>query len=326
MEAELIRRTGLPFRAIPAAGVHGVGLRTLPGNLVKLLRGYFASRKILREFTPDVILFTGGFVSIPMALAANKVPSLLYIPDIEPGLALKTLSKYADTIAITTDATRRYYPTNTSKLILTGYPTRASFAGWTREKARHRLKLASDQPVFLALGGSKGARSINRAILQVLDQLLKVTQVIHISGQLDWEEVSLARAGLPQTLRSHYRAFAYLHEDMGAALAAADLVLSRAGASTLGEYPLFGLPAILVPYPHAWRYQKVNADYLVEKGAAFLLEDEKLPSELLATVMDLLFNQRKLHHMASAMKKVFIPGAAQAIGRLLSDLAKKGAG
>ncbi len=101
METGLVERNGISFKAIPAAGVHGVGLRALPRNIWQLSRGVQASRRILREFKPDVLFFTGGYVAVPMAFAGRKVPTLLYVPDIEPGLALKTLARFADKIAIT---------------------------------------------------------------------------------------------------------------------------------------------------------------------------------------------------------------------------------
>ena len=106
------------------------------------------------------------------------------------------------------------------------------------------------------------------------------TQVVHITGQMDWESIKETTGKLPKALRSRYHAYPYLHDEMGAALAAADLTVCRAGASTLGELPLFGLPAVLVPYPHAWRYQKVNADYLAKQGAALVLEDALMGAEL----------------------------------------------
>ncbi len=103
-------------------------------------------------------------------------------------------------------------------------------------------------------------------MLANLPALVEMAQIVHITGELDWPNVEAKMKELTKAQSARYHAFPYLHEEMGAALAAADLALSRAGASTLGEYPLFGLPAILVPYPHAWRYQKVNADYLVRHG------------------------------------------------------------
>jgi UDP-N-acetylglucosamine--N-acetylmuramyl-(pentapeptide) pyrophosphoryl-undecaprenol N-acetylglucosamine transferase len=109
MEADLVRREGIPFEAIPAAGVHGVGWRTLPRNLWKLFQGFRTSRRLLQRHKPDMLLFTGGFVAVPMALAAWRKTahlhpkSLLYVPDIEPGLALKTLARFADAIAVTAE-------------------------------------------------------------------------------------------------------------------------------------------------------------------------------------------------------------------------------
>lgn len=129
-----------------------------------------------------------------------------------------------------------------------------------------------------------------------------------------------AREQLPAELAGRYHAMAYLHE-MGAALAAADLVLSRAGASCLGEYPLFALPAILVPYPHAWRYQKVNADYLTRRGAAIMLEDRRLNDELPVTLNVLLQNPNKLKAMRAAMFELSHPRAAEKLASALIHLA-----
>jgi UDP-N-acetylglucosamine--N-acetylmuramyl-(pentapeptide) pyrophosphoryl-undecaprenol N-acetylglucosamine transferase len=182
------------------------------------------------------------------------------------------------------------------------------------------MNLEGDLPVLLVAGGSKGARSINRAVLAHLPELLEMAQVVHISGELDWQEVS-ARA--TELAHPRYHAHPYLHEEMGAALASADLAVSRAGASTLGEYPLFGLPSILVPYPYAWRYQKVNADHLVKNGAALLLEDGRLADELLPTVKSLLQQPARLETMRRAVQALARPQAASTIASLLVDLAEK---
>jgi UDP-N-acetylglucosamine--N-acetylmuramyl-(pentapeptide) pyrophosphoryl-undecaprenol N-acetylglucosamine transferase len=320
MESRLVERNGIPFKTIPAAGVHGVGIKRLPGNLRQLGRGVLASRRILREFKPDVLFFTGGYVAVPMALAGRKVPILLYVPDIEPGLALKTLARFADKIAITTEASSSYFK-DPERLCLSGYPTRPELGKWSRAEAFKTLDLNEEFPVLLFLGGSKGARSINQAVTSILPKLLELSQVIHITGELDWEDVRARTGNLNSKLAGRYHAFPYLHEEMGAALAAADLVVSRAGASTLGEYPLFGIPAILVPYPYAWRYQKVNADYLVKHGAALMIEDEQLPQELLPAVEKLLAHPQELSAMHEAMKKLARPQAAAEIGRQLEALA-----
>ena len=149
---------------------------------------------------------------------------------------------------------------------------------------------------------------------------MKIAEVVHISGQLDWDEIAEAEAGLTPAQQKRYHTFPYLHE-MGKALAAADLVISRAGASCLGEFPFFELPAVLVPYPYAWRYQKVNASYLANHGAAVILDDSQLQEELLDTVKVLLENPGKRESMKRAMHALSKPKAAQAIASQLIELA-----
>lgn len=314
-----MKRAGIPYASIPAAGVHGVGLRSLPGNLAKLARGVIASRRILREFKPDVLFFTGGYVAAPMAVAARKTPIILYVPDIEPGLALKFLARFADVITVTANDSKEYF-SRRGRVVVTGYPLRADLSAWSREKANQHFGLSSAKPVLLITGGSKGARSINNAVLENLASILEMAQVIHITGALDWQTAQQAAQKLPANLKADYHAMPYSHE-MGAALAAADLVLSRAGASVLGEYPFFGLPAVLVPYPYAWRYQKVNAEYLSRRQAALLLKDEDLHRNLWPTLRDLLSNKGKLEGMCAAMRALSKPGAAHAIADQLSQLA-----
>ena len=319
MENRLVERTGIPFKVIPAAGVHGIGLGTLPRNLWQLGRGVIASLSILREFKPDVLFFTGGYVAVPMALAGWKVPSLLYVPDIEPGLALKTLARFADKITLTSEDSFRFF-NHRERIALTGYPTRADLTGWSRQAAYKALNLSGEGPVVLIFGGSKGARSINNAVLANLPALIELAQVIHITGELEWPGVEKKMKELSTTQSTRYHAFPYLHDEMGAALASADLAISRAGASTLGEYPLFSLPAILVPYPHAWRYQEINANYLVQHGAAAMLEDGKLSEQLLPMVSDLLGQPQKLAAMRLAMQSLSHPEAAKEIGHQILAL------
>jgi UDP-N-acetylglucosamine--N-acetylmuramyl-(pentapeptide) pyrophosphoryl-undecaprenol N-acetylglucosamine transferase len=154
----------------------------------------------------------------------------------------------------------------------------------------------------------------------ILPQLLTRIQVIHISGTLTWPQVEANAAGLDEALRRYYRPFPYLHEEMGAAFRAADLVVARAGASMMGEAPAFGLPSIMVPLTFAWRYQKVNADYLTERGAAWQLTDEQLPQELLPTVMDLLNDKARLAAMGRAAAALDRPDATQRIAQAVMEM------
>jgi UDP-N-acetylglucosamine--N-acetylmuramyl-(pentapeptide) pyrophosphoryl-undecaprenol N-acetylglucosamine transferase len=320
MEADLVRRAGIPFNSIPAAGVHGVGLRALPGNTWRLMQGALASRRILHQFRPDVLLFTGGYVAVPMAAAGWGIPNLLYVPDIEPGLALKVLARFATRIGLTAENSRAYFKFN-PRCVVTGYPTRPDLQTWQPQTARTHLNLLADQPVLLVFGGSKGARSLNRAVMPILPQLLQKVQVVHISGNLDWLEVESAWKSLPSEIANRYHPYPYLHEDMGAALASANLVVSRAGASSLGELPQYGLPAILVPYPYAWRYQHVNADYLVQHGAAAVIRDEQLNTALLPGIQSLFDEPTRLESMSRAMRALAHPQAADELAGLLKQLA-----
>jgi UDP-N-acetylglucosamine--N-acetylmuramyl-(pentapeptide) pyrophosphoryl-undecaprenol N-acetylglucosamine transferase len=319
METGLVQRAGIPFKTIPAAGLHGVGLKHLPRNIMQVLRGINAASKILREFKPDVLMFTGGYLAFPMAVAGWRIPSLLYVPDIEPGIAIKVISRFVKCIALTAEQSRQYLSKHTN-ILITGYPIRRDLSKWTRESALKVLGLSATLPTLLVFGGSKGAQSLNNAIQEHLPALLSKIQIVHISGELDWPAVENARKNLTTDQAKRYHAYPYLHEEMGAALAAADLVVSRAGASTLGEFPFFGLPAVLVPYPYAWRYQKVNADFLANKGAAVILEDARLQEELYAVIHALLESPAKRQSMRRAMQSLAHPNAASTIAAQLIAL------
>jgi len=206
------------------------------------------------------------------------------------------------------------------KVVVTGYPVRPEIRAAraiSRGEALARFDLAPGRPTLFVFGGSRGARAINRALMGVLPALLDDTQVIHVSGTLTWPEVEANAATLPAGQRAYYRPFPYLHGEMGAAFRAADLVVARAGASMLGESPAFGLPAVLVPLTFAWRYQKVNADYLTERGAAIQLTDETLAAALLPTVRGLLFDGDRRSRMATAAAALDRPEAATDLARLI---------
>ncbi|MCL6509416.1 MAG: glycosyltransferase [Anaerolineae bacterium] len=323
MERDLVSRAGVPFRAIQAGAMHGVGLLRALGGALRTSRGVLQARRVLDEFRPDVVFLTGGFVGVPVSVAAwmRRVPSVVYLPDVEPGHALRLMTRLAAKVATTTEASACFIAPD--KMVVTGYPVREAFATASREVARRRFDIAHDARVLLVYGGSKGARSINRAVLAGLPRLLALAVVIHVTGANDWEEVSAARAQLPDDQRARYLTFDYLHDDMALAMAAADLAVCRAGASTLGELPYLGLPAVLVPYPYAWRYQKVNAQYLADKGAAVVIQDEALLDEragLVPQVTELLGNPLRLGAMRQASLRVGRRDGAERIADLLAEV------
>lgn len=340
MEASLIKRFGIPYQEIPAAGVHGVGWKKLSANLYKLMQGFFAARNIILKFKPDIVFFTGGYLSIPVGLAGwfmgkkNKPKMLLFSPDIEPGLALKLLARIADQIAVTVADARIYLP-RSKPITVTGYPIRFELNRWAsksnrKEKALSIFKLSDQLPVILVFGGSKGARSINNAIRMILPTLLEKTQIIHICGESDWEEHQIflekIKLSLSEEYFLRYCLYPYLHEEMGAAFACADLVISRAGAASLGELPLFGVPSILIPYPHSWQYQNINARYLEKLGAAYIISDNDLNVQLLLTIDKLFSNPAELEEMGKAMKNLSRPQASYKISEIIRQMGVVGRG
>lgn len=322
-EEQLVPRAGIPLQTIRGGAMVGVPLSLRLKNGMLLGRSIGTAYRLLRQFQPDVLLLTGGYVNVPVALVAKwlGVPALIYLPDVEPGSAIKFLIRFAEKVACTSEESRAFVPA--SKLIVTGYPVRPELRAalsHSQADALAQFDLQSGRPTLFVFGGSRGAQSINRAVGNILPELLTQTQLIHVSGTATWAETESNVQKVPASLRSFYRPYPYLHEEMGLAFRAADLVIARAGASMLGESPAFGLPAILVPYPHAWRYQKVNADYLVSRGAALRLNDEEMGQKLLPTIQTLLRQPTRLSQMATAAQQLDQPQAAQKIGQALQGL------
>ncbi|NCC35267.1 MAG: UDP-N-acetylglucosamine--N-acetylmuramyl-(pentapeptide) pyrophosphoryl-undecaprenol N-acetylglucosamine transferase, partial [Chloroflexia bacterium] len=280
MEERIVaRESQLPFRALPAAALRGRNPVALMRGLVTMVAGTRIARRLLTALQPRAILGTGGYVCVPLFLAARSkgVPTMIYLPDVVPGLAVKMLSRIATLTAVNVeDALPRLGLERTSaRALVTGYPVRSELFGQDRSACVSRFALDPALPIVLVYGGSRGARSINRAIAALLHALLERCQLIHICGR-EGDEVWLqeAAAALPETLQARYRLYPYLEAEpdgtfqpsMTAAFGAADLSICRSGASTLAELPAAALPAVLVPYPYV--HQDENADYLVERGAA----------------------------------------------------------
>ena len=322
-ERPLVEQSGVKFAhydEVRAGPLHGVSLPRALVSVVNLAIGAAQALRLMLRRKPQALLLTGGWVGLPVALAAwvMRVPVMIYLPDIEPGLTIRVLQRFARRIAVTVAESVVYFPAK--KVIVTGYPVRRSVADAKREAAAAHFGLDPQRKTLLVFGGSRGARSINTALLDILPQLLADgIQVIHITGTLDWPQIEARRKALADS--AHYHAFPYLHDEMGLGLAAADLVVSRAGASVLGEFPLFGLASILVPYPHAWRYQKVNADYLAERGAAIRLDDEHMAHDLLPTIRSLLGDAERLSQMRAKAAALAQPGAAHLLALELARLA-----
>lgn len=326
-ERPLLAEAEVPFAhydEVAAGPLHGVRPAVAIRSLIDLVRGTVQAWRLIGLRRPDALLLTGGWVGLPVALAGwlRRVPSLIYLPDIEPGLTIRMLKSFAARIAVTTEASRRYF--DGRKVVVTGYPLRRDVLQATRADGLAAFKLDPARKTLLVFGGSRGARTINHAVMTEAAALAADDlQIIHVTGTLDYDAMRAQYDALPAAVRAHYHLYPYLHDEMGPAFAITDLAVCRSGASTLGELPHFGLPAVLVPYPFAWRYQKVNADWLAERGAAVVLADERMATDLLPTVRRLLMNDDERAAMAAAARALALPDGAGRIAEAVFSLAQR---
>jgi len=320
LEESLVNREGIAFAHVPAGPVRGRWPWQAAASLVKMAVGVSRARRALRQFQAEVVLSTGGYASVPVAIAARTLglPLVVFLPDVLPGWAVRFMSLLATRVAVSVPHTASRLPDG--KVRVTGYPVRRAF--WLAERAegRRRLGLDMEEEVLLVLGASQGARSINEAVARRLRELLELCQVVHISGPAHEPWLRAHAQSLPEALRARYHLYPYLHEELPWAMAAADLAVTRAGASVLGELPAAGLPAILVPYPHAGGHQRHNARYLEAEGAAVVVEDRELAERLLPLVGQLLSDEGRRRRMASAMRRLARPDAARNVARLLLEV------
>ncbi|HZB95912.1 MAG TPA: UDP-N-acetylglucosamine--N-acetylmuramyl-(pentapeptide) pyrophosphoryl-undecaprenol N-acetylglucosamine transferase, partial [Herpetosiphonaceae bacterium] len=328
MEQAIVEREStLPFRAIRAAAVRGRGPIQLARSAGAIAAGIRQAHKLLREERPAAILGTGGYVCVPLFLAARalRVPTMIYLPDIVPGLAVRSLAPIAARVACSFEPSLQWLPR--SKTIVTGYPVRPEIAQLDRRQSRRELGLSGMWPVLLVYGGSRGARSINRAIQQLLAPLLEVCEILHVCGR-EGDEAFLRAAAeaLPEDLRRRYHLHPYLQGTMPQALVAADLAICRAGASTLAELPAAGLPAVLIPLSHV--HQDENAAYLTERGAAVTVADGEMlgsgspvDGHLFRVVKRLLTDREELTAMGARSRALARLDAADRLADALLELA-----
>ncbi len=321
MERELVERTAWPYRSVDAGQVRGMSPWALLRNGRKLWRGIRQAGALLAEWPADVVFVTGGYVTVPVALAAwrRKIPTMIYLPDLEPGWAIRFLSRFATRVAVSFDEVRRFF--DSSKVWVSGYPVRARLFTANRQAGYGVLGLDPALKTLLVFGGSRGAQSINRAVGALLQDVLAECQIVHVSGTLDWPEVEARRKQLQPELQTRYHIYPYLHEELIAAFATADLVVSRAGAATLAEWPALGLPSILVPYPYSGQHQHKNADFMVQHGAALCIDDADMGAQLKPALLALLGDEPRLKTMGEKARALARPDAADRLAAELLRLA-----
>ncbi|WP_079508349.1 undecaprenyldiphospho-muramoylpentapeptide beta-N-acetylglucosaminyltransferase [Mesobacillus jeotgali] len=323
LESKLVPRENIPFKSIHITGFKRKISFENVKTVLRFLKGVRDSKKMLKEFKPDVVIGTGGYVCGPVVYAAAKmgIPTIVHEQNSIPGLTNKFLSRYVDKVAICFEEAREFFPDN--KVELTGNPRASEVLGQDGIKGRLSAGLKLKVPTVLIFGGSRGARPINEAVIKSLTELSsKPYQVLYVTGDVHFEEVQkeVELVGNPENVIIK----PFIH-NMPEVLAGVDLTVARAGATTLAELTSLGIPSILIPSPYVTdNHQEKNARALSENGAArLLLEKDLTGPRLVESIDQILGQEEKLANMKKAARKLGIPDAAQRLYRLMEELASK---
>jgi UDP-N-acetylglucosamine--N-acetylmuramyl-(pentapeptide) pyrophosphoryl-undecaprenol N-acetylglucosamine transferase len=317
IEARVVPPSGFEFATIWISGFHrSVRLSNLLFPL-KVIVSFVQSFFLLRKLKPLVVVGTGGYVCGPIGLVAAMlgIPLVLHESNSYPGLTTRLLARRASTVFIAFDATRTWI-SSAREMQTIGTPVRALLFLESRNEAFRYFTMNPARRTLLVVGGSLGASSINNAVAAIVRELESMNiQLIWQTGLADYERL----ATLSKSSSIWIGAFV---DRMELAYAAADLVVSRAGATTIAELTALGKPAILVPYPYAAAdHQTINATTLVEKGAAVMIRDGELNRSLKHNIIELLNDEKKRNHMSTASKSLGKPDASARIASRILELA-----
>jgi len=297
LERELVQREGFEIKLIPArALLRKISYKSLSAPFIGLW-GFLKALSILRSFNPNVVVVTGGYVSFPVIAAAKclRIPVLLHEENVLPGFTNRFWAPWVKAVTLSFEESQKYL-----RGTVTGNPVRKRILS-----ARRRT---SSRPTLLVLGGSQGALSLNRAILDQINEL-QAFEIVHVVGERDYKK-------LPLPHFPFYHSVPYMY-NIEEGLAAADLVVSRAGATAISEILAVGRPSILIPFPYsAERHQDLNARAVRDAGAAVVLADAEL-DKLGSIIKNLMKDKKKLEQMGSAAQKLARPQAAARIVDLI---------
>lgn len=327
IEREVIPNEGYPLTLLSAPSLR----ESAAGPLVNLRDAVALARSIpqairyLRRVRPDVLFSTGGYIAIPALLAAlvTRTPSLIWEGNVLAGRSNRLVAPLASARALAWPSTAEHAPWNRPNTYVTGTPVRG-FGDRDRSAARNRLGIAPDTPLLLVFGGSQRVLRFEGALAGSLAELLRQWQVMHVAAD-GFDRAEAIRAALPDELQSRYMPVRFLQGGaMEDALISADLLLGRAGASTLAEAASLGLASIIVPYPYAGGHQRANAKELAAVGGAIVIDDAALTSEVLQREVAKLSESSVRQQVGAAAASLARPGAAEEIVEILLRLGRHG--
>lgn len=322
LESKIVPKENIPFKSIHITGFRRKLSFENVKTVLRFIKGVRDSKQILKEFKPDIVVGTGGYVCGPVVYAAAKlrIPTIIHEQNSVPGLTNKFLSRYVNRIAICFDQAREFFPRE--KTVFTGNPRASEVLDQDGIKGRLSIGLSTTMPSVLIFGGSRGAKPINEAVIKSLPEFAgKHYQVLYVTGDVHYDEVKkeVELVGNPKNVVIK----PFIH-NMPEVLAGMDLVVSRAGATTLAEITSLGIPSILIPSPYVTNnHQEKNASSLSEHGAAKILAEKDLTGNSLVTNIDrILLNKEMLKEMKVNSKKIGVPDSASRMYNLMKEVIK----
>lgn len=334
LEAKVAVRNNVPFKAVITGKLRRTpNPRELARNIVDAFRipiGFLQAMLIVARTRPVVVLSTGGYVSVPIGLAARVfgVPCLMHEQTLSLGLANRILARVATRILLSHEASLEHLPPRArERAVVTGNPVRPEVLAGNPGKAYAAYGLDPGLPLILVTGGAGGAQQVNRMLAGVLTDILPYCQIVHQCGSLGLAEVQQVAAALPPQVADRYRVADFIHEEMPDLLAAADIVVARSGAGTVAELTALGKAAILIPYPHsAGGEQRVTARHLAQAGAVAMLDGPTAtPENLRHEIMTLLSDPQHRATMAHTAAGQGRPDAAdRVVAEILAIAARSG--
>lgn len=331
MESELVPREGFPIKTVKitniSRSINMDGLKHNAKTVKNVITSLSQAKTIIRDFKPDVVIGTGGYVCYPVLKAAHslKIPTVVHESNAVPGLTTKMLAGTTDKILVGFEESKQYYK-HKEKVVVTGTPVRKDFRNSEKKAAREKLGLDQDKPLVVSVWGSLGATFMNNTMVGFIGKAFgnPFFGLIHSAGRSGYKKMldDMEKAGIKNAKERGMDVREYIY-DMPLVMAAADLVVCRSGASTLSELAVLGRPAILVPSPNVTNnHQEKNARVLEKAGAAVLIPESEINEDkLLGAVSLLLSRPDTLDAMSEQMKKIGVGDATEKIAEIILNLA-----
>ena len=329
MENKLVPKEGYEIRSVTITNFHHsfapADIAHNLGTLMNMRKSKKQAQAILDEFQPDLVVGTGGYASFPVVneAARRKIPTAVHESNAVPGLTTKALARVVDRVMVGFEESRSHYD-DPSKVVVTGTPVRGDFFKYTRQEAREKLGLTDERPLLLSYWGSLGAEVMNQKMVDfIAKECYEGAPIRHIHGagrDFPWMREELLRRGLKLGDNGvEVREYIY---DMPLVMAAADVVLCRAGASTISEITAIAKPSVLVPSPNVTaNHQEKNARVLADQGAAILLREQDCGEHTLYDTVELLMQERdRRDAMVRALNAMAVPNAGEKIYQTLREI------